>query len=150
MTTPTAPFASVLVPYDGSDPARSALKHALELTAFGGKLCIITVVNDTPLVTESSLSLNAYDPTELFAALDDAGASEVSEAVKQCSLKHITPTTELVHDTAVRGIVETAAQHKCDLIVMGTHGRTGIARFVLGSTTAGVIRDCTIPVLVVR
>ena len=47
-------------------------------------------------------------------------------------------------------VIEQVAQHNCDLIVMGTHGRRGLSRFALGSAAAGVARASPVPVLLVR
>jgi nucleotide-binding universal stress UspA family protein len=150
MTSIAAPFSRVLVPYDGSDPAKSALKHALTLVADGTELCILTVVDDTPIIAEAGMSVTAYDPSSLFEAMDREGSLELDDAVQRCHAKHVNPVTELVHDTTVRAILSTAEKHASDLIVMGSHGRTGLSRLFLGSTTAGVLRECIVPVLVVR
>ena len=150
MTTPTAPFSRVLVPYDGSEPAQSALTHALTLIGDGAELCILTVVDETPIISEAGMSFTAYDPSSMFEALDNDGKAELGEAVARCRAQHVTPVTELVHDTTVTAIVAAAEKHASDLIVMGSHGRTGLSRLFLGSTTAGVLRECVVPVLVVR
>jgi nucleotide-binding universal stress UspA family protein len=150
MATPGSPFTSILVPYDGSEPARSALSHALDLMHPGATLTVVTVVDETPLLTESATSMVAYDPTAIFNALDEQGNVELADAVTRCAQRQITPKTELVHDTPVEGILASAKTYACDLIVMGTHGRTGLARLFLGSTTGGVLGASDVPVLVVR
>lgn len=150
MAAELAPFTSILVPYDGSDPSRSALKHALALAHTGGKICIITVVDEAPLMSASAASMMPYDPSALLVALDEEGTNELADAVNRCRARGIAPTTELVHDATVPAIMAAAAKHDCDLIVMGTHGRRGLARLILGSTTDGVLRASEIPVLVVR
>jgi nucleotide-binding universal stress UspA family protein len=150
MQMPTAPFHSVLVPYDGSEPARSALAHALSLMQADTTLFVMTAVDETPVISESATAMVAYDPTEMFEALDNEGRTELADAVRRCSKAHVTPKTELVHDTPLAAIMASAKTHACDLIVMGTHGRTGLSRLFLGSTTAGVLRESDVPVLVVR
>jgi nucleotide-binding universal stress UspA family protein len=147
---PTAPFCSVLVPYDGSEPSRSALAHAISLMQPETQLFVLTAVDEMPIISESATSMVAYDPTEMFEALDNEGKAELADAVKRCAEAHVAPKTELVHDTPLAAILAASTAHACDLIVMGTHGRTGLARLFLGSTTAGVLRESTVPVLVVR
>jgi nucleotide-binding universal stress UspA family protein len=150
MTTLTGPFNSVLVPYDGSEPARAALAQALVLLQPAARLVVVTVVDEAPLISEAGAAMVAYDPTEMFEALDDEGKALLADAVSRCAEAKVTPVTELVHDTPVPAILATAKKHACDLIVMGTHARTGLGRLFLGSTTEGVLRWSEVPVLTVR
>jgi nucleotide-binding universal stress UspA family protein len=150
MTQPTGPFRSVLVPYDGSEPARAALAQALLLLQPAARLIVVTVVDEAPLISESAASVVAYDPTALFEALDDEGHALLADAVSRCAAANVTPLTEMVHDTPVPAILATAKAYACDLIVMGTHARTGVARLFLGSTTEGVLRWSDVPVLTIR
>jgi nucleotide-binding universal stress UspA family protein len=150
MTTSAGPFTSVLVPYDGSEPSRAALALALTLLGPASRLIVVTVVNEAPIIAESATSVAVYDPTELFEALDEEGRVLLADAVSRCAAAKVTPVTEMAHDTPVPAILETAKKYTCDLIVMGTHGRTGVARFFLGSTTEGVLRQSDVPVLTIR
>jgi nucleotide-binding universal stress UspA family protein len=113
-------------------------------------LVVVTVVNEAPLISESAVSVAAYDPTELFEAMDEEGRVLLADAVSRCAVAKVTPITEMVHDTPVPAILAAAKKYACDLIVMGTHGRTGIGRFFLGSTTEGVLRQSDVPVLTIR
>ncbi|HEY5350458.1 MAG TPA: universal stress protein [Candidatus Lustribacter sp.] len=147
---PTGPFASVLVPYDGSEPSRTALAHALALIRPSARLVIVTVVDETPVVSEAGSTVVAYDPETIFEELDEAGRARLADAVSRCAAANVTPLTELAHDAPVPAILAAAQKHACDLIVMGTHARTGMARLILGSTTEGVLRWSNVPVLTVR
>jgi nucleotide-binding universal stress UspA family protein len=150
MTTLTGPFNSVLVPYDGSEPARAALAQALALLQPSARLIVVNVVDESPLISEAGATMTAYDPTEMFEALDDEGRALLADAVSRCAAVNVTPITALVHDMPVPAILATAKTYTCDLIVMGTHARTGVARLFLGSTTEGVLRWSDVPVLTVR
>lgn len=150
MTLPASPFTSILVPYDGSEPSKAALTLALSVLGPAGRLIVVTVVNEAPVIAESAVSVAAYDPTELFEALDAEGRVLLDEATARCAEANVTPLTEMVHDTPVPAILATAEKFACDLIVMGTHGRSGVARLFLGSTTEGVLRQSTAPVLTIR
>jgi nucleotide-binding universal stress UspA family protein len=150
MTIPANPFTTVLVPYDGGEPSQAALALALRLLGPASRLVVVTVVNEAPLIAESAVSAAAYDPTELFDAMDEEGRTLIADAVSRCATAQVTPVTELVHDTPVPAILAAAKKHACDLIVMGTHGRSGIERFFVGSTTEGVLRQSPVPVLTVR
>jgi nucleotide-binding universal stress UspA family protein len=114
------------------------------------RLVLLTVVNEAPIIAESAVSVAAYDPSELFEAMDAEGRVLLADAVSRCAGASVTPMSEMVHDTPVPAILATAKKHACDLIVMGTHGRSGVARFFLGSTTEGVLRESDAPVLTIR
>jgi nucleotide-binding universal stress UspA family protein len=147
---PTGPFTSILVPYDGSEPSRAALAHALALIQPGARLAILTVVDETPMVSEAGSTVPAYDPETIFEALDAEGHARLADAANRCAAANVTPLTELLHDAPVPAILATAEKHACNLIVMGTHARTGMARLFLGSTTEGVLRSSKVPVLTIR
>jgi nucleotide-binding universal stress UspA family protein len=150
MTMPTGPFNSVLVPYDGSEPARAALAQALALLQPSARLIVVTVVNEAPVMAETAAGTVVYDPGDLLDALDEEGRRYLAEAVSRCAGANVVPETDMVHDLPVPAILATAKKHGCDLIVMGTHARTGVERLFLGSTTEGVLRWSDVPVLTIR
>lgn len=144
------PFTCVLVPYDGSEPSRSALALALSIVPVPARFVIVTAVDESPVFGESAAALVAYDPTPLLEALDARGKAFLAEAVHRCAAAKVTPVTELVHDTPVSAIEEMIEKHGADLVVMGTHARTGVSRMFLGSTTESVLRSTKTPLLTVR
>jgi nucleotide-binding universal stress UspA family protein len=146
----SSPFTSVLVPYDGSEPSQAALAQALALSEPGTRLVIASVVDETPLISEAGSSMVTYDPSSLFEALDEAGQAHLTDALTRCAAAHVTPVTELIHDQPVPAILAASKKHGSNLIIMGTHARTGAARLFLGSTTEGVLRWSDIPVLTIR
>ena len=150
MTETSRPFHSILVPYDGSEPARAALGLALAALAPGATLTLLTVVDEAPVIAQSATTVMAYDPTPLFEALDAQATAVLHDATATCAAAGVTAVTETVHDSPVAGILAACQKHACDLIVMGTHARTGIARTFLGSTTEGVLRSTEVPVLATR
>jgi nucleotide-binding universal stress UspA family protein len=150
MADSTRLFSAVLVPYDGSEPARVALALGLVALAPGGTLTVLTVVDEAPVIAQSATTVMAYDPTPLFEALDAQARAVQAEAAAICTTAGRTPAGAIVHDTPVPGILAACAKHACDLIVMGTHARTGLARTFLGSTTEGVLRATEVPVMVTR
>ena len=150
MSNSLPPFARLLVPYDGSDPARAALKLALALSADGAQLTVVTVVDETVVISQSATTMIAYDPTPLMEALDAQGSALLSDASKECRTAGVIPTTQLVHDVPIAGITAAIEKNTSDLVIMGTHARTGVARTFLGSTTEGVLRLSPVPVLTIR
>lgn len=150
MPTASPPFAHLLVPYDGSEPARAALSLALRLARGGAAISIVTIVDETAVMTQSAAAMAVYDPTPLLDALDAQGRALLADAAARCRAATIEPTLTTTHDRPVAGILAVADAGAADLIVMGTHARTGVARTFLGSTTEGVLRLSRVPVLTVR
>lgn len=142
-------FKRVLVPYDASDPARAALTLAIALAKNGASIVIGTVVDEAAVIAEASSAI-AYDPNPEMEALDAEGNELIDDAAAQCRAAGVEPATVTVHDTPVAGILSIAKEHECDVIVMGTHARGGVARTFLGSTTEGVLRWAHRPVLTIR
>jgi nucleotide-binding universal stress UspA family protein len=150
MTTSAVPFARLLVPYDGSEPARAALRLAIAVARDGVRITLVSVVDASGIIAQSSTAMVALDPAPLIDALDRQATALLADANALCLAATIVPGLEIVHDTAVAGILSTAASQASDLIIMGTHARSGVARTFLGSTTEGVMRSSRIPVLTVR
>jgi nucleotide-binding universal stress UspA family protein len=144
------PFTRVLAPVDGSEPSDKSLEYAIALGRTGASVDLVNVVDEIPIVSQSATTVSAFDPTPLLEALDAQGHAVLAAAAARCREAGITPTEQFVRDVPVPGIVATAEQCKSDLIVLGTHGRHGLAHAFLGSTTEGVLEHSHIPVLTVR
>ena len=150
MASAAPPFSRILVPFDGSDPARAALKLAIVLAQQKMDLFIATIVDETALIDDSASTMVAFDPTPIMEELDAQGKVLLDEATAQCRAAGVTAKVQLVHDRPVGGILSSGEGHGCDLIIMGTHARSGLARVFLGSTTEGILRLSRVPVLAVR
>lgn len=141
-------FRSILVPTDFSPQATAALEAATDLARrFESSITLLHVYAVPGLLM----------PDGFVAATPDA-LRELLDAVER-SLKELRARTEApgrtVETIARQGgahheIVEVARERGHDLIVIGTHGRTGVARFLIGSVAERVVRDAPCPVLVVR
>jgi nucleotide-binding universal stress UspA family protein len=144
-------FERILVPLDGSEPGRAAFELALRLGHERPRsvVCVHAVDTRNAVVPPSGVGF-AFDPTPLIQALEDEGKELLASAQARADAAGVRLTTELVFDDPVAATVRSATEHAADLIVMGTHGRTGAARVFLGSTTEGVLRACSTPVLTVR
>ncbi|HEV8022666.1 MAG TPA: universal stress protein [Candidatus Lustribacter sp.] len=143
------PFSRVLVPYDGSEPAKAALTLAIALGKHGASVFITTVVDEIAAIEESADGAG-IDPSPVMEALDQEGQARLDEASALCRAAGITPGSKIVHDTPVGGILASLDVQKSELVIMGTHARDGLARTFLGSTTEGVLRLSRVPVLTVR
>lgn len=142
-------FEHVLLPYDDSQPARTALDYAIGFAHRGAKLTIEQIVDETSAFSIASPEVFA-DSTIFVDALNDRGRAILDTARERCAAAGVEAITELMHEQPVPGIIKAAHESQADLIIMGTHAREGIARAVLGSITEGVLRSCIVPVLIIR
>jgi nucleotide-binding universal stress UspA family protein len=143
-------FARILIPVDGSPQSERAIDLALDVArTCGGDLTFCHVVDRSRIAIETS-NIPFADPTPL---LDDAcaeGERLLANAAGRATALGLSVRTALSDGAPVDAILKLAHDEGCDLIVMGSHGRRGLERFVVGSTTEGVMRESDVPVLVVR
>ena len=145
-------YKHILVPTDGSELAQKGVDHALALAkGLGSKVTIITATEPFPIMYGDAWVPNPED-YESFAEENRKAASDLLERTKANAEKlGVEATIEYIPDqNAATAIVGAAKNLGCDLIVMSSHGRRGIVRALLGSQTAEVLGQSTIPVLVVR
>jgi nucleotide-binding universal stress UspA family protein len=137
-------YDQILVPVDGSDAAANAVDHAAALAAVhDAGLHLVHVVEPQAAVDAAGV--------DVMGALEEAGQQSLSDAESSAAAAGIeTVTTKLLHGQAHREIVDYAEDRDVDLIVMGTHGRTGLGRLLLGSVAENVIRLSPVPVLTTR
>lgn len=144
-------YQRILVPVDGSHTSTLGLQEAIRLAIDQrARLHLISVVDEFVIAQNFEGLINAGD---LIDALRDAGKKALKNAlalVHKHDVKVESSLFETVGDRVSDIIVREAKKWKADLIVMGTHGRRGINRMVLGSGAEGVLRTAPVPVLMVR
>ncbi len=140
-------YDRILVPTDGSAGTRRAIDHAIQLAeTHDATLHGIYVVN-----TASYASFSMETAWEgIGDMLRDEGETAVAELRSHAAAADIDIETEILEGSPSREIVRYAEESGCDLIVMGTHGRGGIDRLLLGSVAERVVRASEVPVLTVR
>jgi nucleotide-binding universal stress UspA family protein len=143
-------FNHILVPIDGSETSMLAVSKASGLAlAFGSRITLIHVVDNYPFIgvgADYALGQNEY----LAAATSSANAA-LARGVAALAAEGLHSDQRVIDGHVVHeGIVDTAIAIGADLIVMGSHGRTGIEKLLLGSVTQRVLQDAKVPVLVVR
>jgi universal stress protein A len=141
----------VLIATDGSDLSVHAARRGFALLGRPERVTLLSVVASIPMTESTGFGGVAYSP-EAEQALWNAELEGVHE--------ELTRTAEALHATAVdkRAEVGDAASTIChvaeeldvDVIVVGSHGRSGVSRLLLGSTSEHVVRHAVCPVLVVR
>ena len=138
-------FSNILVPIDFSDPSRGALRLAIKLVGKGGgRVTLLHVGPESGLYSDGAeVMLSNYEAlaTQNRHAAESIAREEVPEHVSW---------RVIVHDGFPPEVIVKEAADGYDLLVMGTHGRTGIGRVLLGSVTERVLHAATIPVLVTR
>ena len=144
-TTVEWPFEDVLVPIDGSASAHAALSEAIELAKQTDAAVHLVHVVDTGLVTGD------VDGGLVLEALEEAGEQALDIASDRVAQSAVTTVeASVVSGSPSTAICAYADERDVDAIVMGTHGRTGVERVLLGSVAEGVIRRSELPVFAIK
>ncbi|MDB5963684.1 MAG: universal stress protein [Polaromonas sp.] len=143
-------FHHILVPVDGSANADQAMEKALAIAqAFKSRVTVVSVI-DNYAFTGVGVDF-AYGQTEYLTAATAEAKQALDAACLRFEAAGIPVTCSLVEGHAVyKGILDTAAAGGADLVVMGSHGRKGLEKLVLGSVAAQVLSHASVPVLIVR
>ncbi len=146
-------YKKILIPTDGSDISNAAALAGVEFAQQLGAEVIGLFVSPEyqyPVFIEI-IPPNFPSEDEYKASMQKVGEIHlqvIADAAKATGVKSSGIT--VFSDAAAREIVHTAEQHACDLIFIGSHGRSGWGQALLGSTTSKVLSSCQIPVLVYR
>ena len=133
-------YSDILIPTDGSQGAKAALQHGIEIaTQWDATLHALYVVD---------LRIARSGP--LLQMLQEEGREALRESEVAGTQAGLSVVTELVEGYPHEEILEYLREHGIDMVVMGTHGRTGIDRIILGSVAERVVRRSPVPVLTVR
>jgi nucleotide-binding universal stress UspA family protein len=140
-------MAHVLVPVDDSTRAREAFEFALEEHA-GAEITALHVIGPTNVVSVTEPSV--WDD-ELRERVREEAEELLKELREEANARGKSVTTEIAYgDSVPRTIIEYAGEHDVDQVVIGSHGRTGFSRVLLGSVAETVVRRAPMPVTVVR
>lgn len=139
-------FGRILVPLDFSEVSGPTLDMALRLLAPGGKAVALHVVEWLPIVTEGAFGV--YPHRRDIEQLKSLSLEKLEAYGVERSASALEPMVQEGKPAAV--ILEVAERVQPDLIVIGSHGRSGLDQLLLGSVTDRVLRKARLPVLVVR
>ncbi|WP_436927675.1 universal stress protein [Halosimplex amylolyticum] len=137
-------YDQILYPTDGSEPAESVLDYSLRIASEHEATIHILNVADT---NQDSLT---RIQGEVIDVLEREGEKIVNEAAQRATDRGISVVSEVRQGTPSTSIVEYSQQFDIDLIVMPTHGRSGLKRFLIGSVTERVINTAEAPVITVN
>jgi len=137
-------YEDVLLPYDGSDGAETVLHHAAELAHWDDATVHVLFVADT---TRDSVTVVAGQPVDTLVQRGDTVVSEAESTLQSLGVDY---RTDVVQGNPAPTITQYADAFGHDLVVMPTHGRAGISRYLIGSVTEKVVRLSDVPVLTAR
>jgi nucleotide-binding universal stress UspA family protein len=144
-------YQRILVPVDGSTASDRGLEEAVRLAkALGSRVTILHVVDNPPVLASPDMA--AYVPQ----AIDDlrmAGQKIADDAKARAEAAGVTAEVVLVDPagkTVYEAIVDQSRRLGADIIALGTHGRHGLSRALMGSDAEGVVRAANVPVMLVR
>ena len=143
-------FKNILVPVDGSPASLQAVASAVSLAkAYDGTVTAIYVIDPYPFTGVGTDF--AYGQTQYLSAARAEASAALAAAREAMEAVDIKVTGSLVESHSTwRGILEAAETGGVDLIVMGSHGRSGIEKMVLGSVAQRVVSHASVAVMVVR
>ena len=163
-------YESILFPTDGSEAADAALDHAVDhARQYDATLHVLFVAQDDVAPSglvhaehdaveqsdmvgdhdETQASGMTNEDTERMGAIAEHGEAVVSEVAESVGAD-VAVETAVLSGTPYERILDYGEEEGADLVVMGTHGRTGVDRYLLGSVTEKVVRTADVPILTVR
>jgi nucleotide-binding universal stress UspA family protein len=146
-------YRRILVPVDGSATSKMGLRHALGLAKDQrARVRVLNVLDDLALAPVID-GYPAADMTMLIDSMKASGRKALDESVALAKKSGVSADTAMIEArgrAVSAAILEDARKFRADLIVMGTHGRRGLNRLLLGSDAERVLREAATPVLLVR
>jgi nucleotide-binding universal stress UspA family protein len=142
-------FDRVLLPTDGSEAVGPAVDAAIDLAEIhGATLHVLFIVDQPTAVSGTGEGVPGLD--NLLNAIEKEGQEVTGDIANRASNRGIEAVTAVRQGNPHDDILSYAEDNDVDVIVMGTHGRTGVKRALLGSVTEDVVRHAEIPVLTVH
>lgn len=141
----TYPYTDILVPTDGSEGSEAAIDPAVDVAStYDARLHALSVIDTMAMGVDVRSGA-------ILEALEESAQSAVQTIEEQATQASVTAVeTAIEHGNPYRGIRSYVEEHDIDLVVMGTHGRSGIERYLLGSVAEKTVRTSPVPVMTVR
>ena len=144
-------YRKILVPLDGSELAECVLPHVESISkGCGAETVVFLRVIDTDMPSAVDAYLTEEQKKETDEGNEMAGKNYLNQIVSQIQLGKINLQTQLISGKVAESIIGYAEENSIDLIVIATHGRSGVSRWVWGSVADRVLRAVCIPVLMIR
>lgn len=143
-------YQRILVPIDGSVTSDLALQEAIKLAKqMDAKLELVHIYEDAIYLVDE----NYFNYEELQKTIHDCGEKILTQAEDRVKTAGISVETRLIpsnNERIAHLLMEEVKRWQADLIVIGTHGRSGFSRLLLGSVAEGIVRMAIVPVLLIR
>lgn len=142
-------FSRILAAIDDSECADSALALAIELAAANhSKLIIVRVVDP---VEASAPVMDPYGAVQPYlAAIEENARDLIDRATARAAAAGVAADGRVLSGAPVATLVDLAKRERADVVVLGSHGRKGLSRLIVGSVAEGVMREASCPTLVVH
>ncbi|MFW6153127.1 MAG: universal stress protein [Halobacteriota archaeon] len=139
----------ILLPYDGSEQADRAIEYAIDQFE-DATFVLMSVINPAESVYLTEDEGMAPFPENWYETARDQTEQMLDRAIDELADAAVSIERDVVVGRPTRAIVEYVEEHDIDHVVMGSHGRSGVSRLLLGSVAESVIRRSPVPVTVVR
>ncbi|WP_440008875.1 universal stress protein [Halomicrococcus sp. SG-WS-1] len=141
----TYPYTDILVPTDGSEGAEAAIGPTVDIAStYDARIHALSVIDTMAMGTDVGSGA-------ILDALEESAQSAVETIEEQATQASVSAVeTAIEHGNPYRGIRSYVEEHDIDLVVMGTHGRSGIERYLLGSVAEKTVRTSPVPMMTVR
>ena len=154
-------FKNILIPLDGSRFSSHALRYGIDIAQrYGARLILLRVVEPVTPVTVTSASIGLETATSAKIALEEATKQEqtnvkrarryMSKKLHEVTSRGIKTAYYVASGDPFDSIMRFCKKEHVDLVVMTTHGKSGLKRAILGSVADKVVRDARVPALVIR
>ncbi len=145
-------YQRILICTDGSPLSDKAIQSGIALAAgLDAEIVAFTVVDFYPQTYfEGAIALTSKEVQAIEKQWREKAQGVLDDVQKLAHARDVKTTTVVGQGLVSDAIIKAAKKHKCDLIVMASHGRKGVARVLLGSETLAVLTHSTLPVLVLR
>jgi nucleotide-binding universal stress UspA family protein len=144
-------YRRIMVPLDGSKLAECVLPHAETIARLSeATVELVQVVEPVELPTRGGLALSIDDLKQINSHSRDDAKSYLDEIVDRFRSSGIKARSKVLIGKAADGLIDHINKNNFDLIIMATHGRSGISRWIWGSVAERILHSSSIPVLIIR
>lgn len=145
-------YQHILVPVDGSEISMAAVKHAVDLAKLHqSKISFISLITEDPFNNADFYSVGSSIMKEYFQQAKANAQEALRLAQEIAHVADLTSITQVVEgNVSAEQVVDYATHHHIDLIVVGSHGRKGFKKMMLGSFAQDVLASAHLPVLVIK
>ena len=146
-------YNKIVIPVDGSELAECVLPHIENIVNHGGvqEIVFLRVIESVSAsIAGSDFIMGEEESRSLHNRQEGAAQDYLDQLIKRLQYDTVTVSSKVITGKAAENIADFAAHQEADLVIMATHGRSGVTRWVMGSVAERVIRWSCVPVLIVR